>query len=143
MPRSIVSFGMLLALAFAMTVASLKLLAGSGPPSFTATAISRPMIVKILPLAASFFSFLCLIFANFECPDITSPFKPRLRRLSLSQNQVFRRTHVFLTIAFFKQIINWQFEYRISTAVSASGVRSQFRRTDIVAWQPEAKHSSS
>ena len=28
------------------------------------------IIVKIFPLAASFFSFLCLMFANFECPDI-------------------------------------------------------------------------
>ena len=46
------------------------LLAGSGPPSFTATAISRPIIVKIFPFAASFFSFLCLILANLECPDI-------------------------------------------------------------------------
>ena len=54
-----------------ITCASLKLLDGSGPPSFTATAISLPIIVKILPFAASFFSFLCLILANFECPDIT------------------------------------------------------------------------
>lgn len=42
----------------------------SGPPSFTATAISLPIMVKIFPFAASFFSFLCLIFANLECPDI-------------------------------------------------------------------------
>ncbi len=71
MPLSMVSLGMLLAFALAITWASLKLFAGSGPPSFTATAISLPMIVKIFPFAASFFSFLCLIFANFECPDIS------------------------------------------------------------------------
>ena len=34
----------------------------------------RPEImVKIFPFAASFFSFLCLILANFECPDICFP----------------------------------------------------------------------
>jgi hypothetical protein len=65
-----VSFGMLLDFALAITWANLELLAGSAPPSFTATAISLPKMVKILPLAASFFSFLCLIFANFECPDM-------------------------------------------------------------------------
>ena len=69
-PLSMVSLGILFAFALAMTWASLKLLAGSGPPSFTATAISLPIMVKIFPFAASFFSFLCLIFANFECPDI-------------------------------------------------------------------------
>ena len=48
------------------------LFAGSGPPpSFTATASSLPIFVKIFPFAASFFSFLCLIFANLECPDIS------------------------------------------------------------------------
>ena len=67
---SIVSLGMLLAFAFAITSLNFPLLLGSGPPALTATAISRPIIVKIFPFAASFFSFLCLIFANFECPDI-------------------------------------------------------------------------
>src|SRR5699024_4851984 len=70
MPRSMVSLGMLLAFALAMTSRSLLLLAGSGPPSFTATTISRPIIVKIFPFLASFFSFLCFMFANFECPDM-------------------------------------------------------------------------
>ena len=70
MPLSMVSLGMLFAFAFAMTSLSLLLLAGSGPPSFTAITISRPIIVKIFPFFASFFSFLCLILANFECPDI-------------------------------------------------------------------------
>ena len=75
MPRSMVSLGILLAFAFAITWASLKLLLGSGPPSFTATAISLPRMVKIFPLAASFLSFLCLIFSNFECPtSFLSPF---------------------------------------------------------------------
>ena len=73
MPLSIVSFGTLLALAFAITSRSLELLLGSAPPSLTATAISLPITVNILPLAASFFSFLCFILANFECPDILTP----------------------------------------------------------------------
>jgi hypothetical protein len=30
-----------------------------------------PILVKILPLAASVFSFLCLIFAHLLCPDIS------------------------------------------------------------------------
>ena len=68
---SIVSLGILFDLALAITSLSLPLLAGSGPPAFTATAISLPIIVNIFPFAASFFSFLCLILANFECPDIS------------------------------------------------------------------------
>ena len=36
----------------------------------SAIASSRPIFVNIFPFAASFFSFLCLILANFECPDI-------------------------------------------------------------------------
>ena len=60
-----VSFGMLLDFAFAITSRNLLLLEGSElPPSFTATAISLPIFVKIFPFAASFFSFLCLILAN-------------------------------------------------------------------------------
>ena len=67
-----VSFGMLLDFAFAITSRNLLLLEGSElPPSFTATAISLPIFVKIFPFAASFFSFLCLILANFECPDMS------------------------------------------------------------------------
>ena len=51
---SIVSFGMLLDFAFAITSLNLLLLEGSElPPSFTATAISLPIFVKIFPLAAS------------------------------------------------------------------------------------------
>ena len=65
-----VSFGMLFAFALAITSRSLLLFAGSGPPSFTAITISRPIMVKILPFLASFFSFLCLILANLECPDM-------------------------------------------------------------------------
>ena len=68
--RLILSFGMLFAFAFAMTSRNLLLLSGSGPPSLTATAISLPMTVKIFPFFASFFSFLCLMFANLLCPDV-------------------------------------------------------------------------
>lgn len=45
--------GILLAFALATTSLSLLLFAGSAPPSFTATAISLPRIVKIFPLAAA------------------------------------------------------------------------------------------
>ena len=44
----IVSFGILFAFAFAITSRSLLLFAGSGPPSFTATAISRPSGTAII-----------------------------------------------------------------------------------------------
>jgi len=67
---SIVSLGILFDLAFAITSLNLLLLLGSGPPSLTATISSLPNLVKTLPFAASFFSFLCLMLANFECPDI-------------------------------------------------------------------------
>ena len=78
------------AFAFAITSRSLLLFAGSGPPSFTATAISRPITVKILPFAASFLSFLCLILANFECPDIfNSPSFLLLSSFGFSTSVIF------------------------------------------------------
>ena len=47
-----------------------ELLSGLEPPSRTAIAISRPILVKILPRAASALPFLFLIFAHLEWPDI-------------------------------------------------------------------------
>ena len=44
--------------AFAITSRRRLLFAGSEPPSLTATAISRPITVKIFPFAASFLSFV-------------------------------------------------------------------------------------
>mgnify|MGYP000041826627 CR=1 FL=1 len=48
--------------------------AGSAlPPSFTATASSRPILVKIFALAPSAFSFFRLMLFHFECPDMFQP----------------------------------------------------------------------
>ena len=57
MERLMLSLGMLLYFALAMTSRSLALSAGSGPPALTAMAISRPILVKILPRAASVLPF--------------------------------------------------------------------------------------
>ena len=67
---SIVSLGILAALHLVTTCLSLLLLLTSGPPSLTATIISLPSLVNILPLAASLAAFLWAMLANFECPDI-------------------------------------------------------------------------
>ena len=129
-PRSIVSLGILLALALAITCASLKLLAGSGPPSLTATAISRPMIVKIFPLAASFFSFLCLMFANFECPDIIYP--PHflcivLRSYSLPFGCA---STLWIIRSFTSRILNTYPSYSNSKSSPSSGICSNLEITN-------------
>ena len=68
------SLGIFAAFAFAITSASLLLVYGSGLP-FAATANSLPILVNILPLTASVFAFLFLIFAHLLCPDIVySPY---------------------------------------------------------------------
>jgi len=72
MTRSMLSDGTLEAFALAMTSRSFPLLAGSGPPSLTATAISRPILVKTLARWLSVFSFFLLILFHLECPDIFS-----------------------------------------------------------------------
>ena len=73
MTRSMLSLGTLLALALAMASRSLELEAGSGPPSLTATEISRPHLVKILAFAPSVLSFLRLMLFHLECPDLVCP----------------------------------------------------------------------
>ena len=79
MMRSMLSFGTLLAFALAMQSFSFELEAGSGPPpSFTATASSRPILVKIFAFAPSVFSFLRLILFHLECPDISNPPKNKI-----------------------------------------------------------------
>ena len=55
-------------------LAGLEFAAGSAlPPSFTATASSRPILVKIFALAPSAFSFFRLMLFHFECPDMFQP----------------------------------------------------------------------
>ena len=50
-------------------------LTGQNPRFARFSGIRTDRLVKIFPFAASFFSFLCLMFANFECPDIfNSPY---------------------------------------------------------------------
>ena len=71
MARLMFSFGMLFIFALAMQSRKRELVLGSGPPpSLIATASSLPILVKILPLAASVFSFFLLIVDHLECPDI-------------------------------------------------------------------------
>ena len=66
MQRSMLSLGILQALALAMQSRSLPLEAGSGPPSLTATEISRATLVKILALAASEAPFFRLMLFHLE-----------------------------------------------------------------------------
>ena len=67
MIRWMLSLGTLLALALAISAASLELEAGLPPPSLTATAISRPILVKTLARAPSVFSFLRLMLFHLLC----------------------------------------------------------------------------
>ena len=68
------SFGMFAAFALAMTSFSLLFCAGSAlPPAFTAITISRPILVKILPFAASVLAFLFLMVDHLLCPDMDDP----------------------------------------------------------------------
>lgn len=60
--RSIVSFGQLAAFAWAMAKASRELDAGSGPPSFADTAISRANLVNMAP----FFAAIATLLAFFQ-----------------------------------------------------------------------------
>ena len=60
MARSTLSLGIFTALAFWMTARNLELLAGSGPPSFTAITMSLPIRVKALLMADQRFIFRAL-----------------------------------------------------------------------------------
>src|SRR5213078_3288655 len=70
MARSIVSLGMLPALASRMALRRRALASGSPPPVRAATVISLMNLVKSLPRLASVAPFLCLMLCHFECPDI-------------------------------------------------------------------------
>ena len=63
---SILSLGTLFDLAFAIRSLSFALPAGSAPPCLTTTAISLPIFVNILALAASVAPFFLLMFSHFE-----------------------------------------------------------------------------
>src|SRR5882672_11217104 len=76
MARSIVSLGMLPALASRIALRRRALASGSPPPVRAATVISLMNLVKSLPRLASVAPFLCLIECHFECPDIElSPYE--------------------------------------------------------------------
>src|SRR3954471_147857 len=70
MARSMLSFGMLAALASATAARSRGLPAGSPPPMRAATVISFRMRVKILPRLASAAPFLCLMVLHLLWPDM-------------------------------------------------------------------------
>jgi len=59
--RSMFSFGMLTALAWSIASLSLKLVAGSPPPSRAAKVTIFPALVKTLARFASWMAFLCFI----------------------------------------------------------------------------------
>src|SRR3989337_400035 len=63
------SFGMDACRAFSTAFWSARLLAGSGPPSRTATMIARVSFVNSWPRFASVAFFLCLIDAHLLWPD--------------------------------------------------------------------------
>src|SRR5262249_31584164 len=89
MARSIVSFGMLPALASEIAFRKRALASGSPPPVRAATVNSLMNLVKSLPRLASSAPFLCLIECHFECPDI-------LNQLSLliGSGLNFRRQYI-------------------------------------------------
>src|SRR5204862_1061424 len=70
MARSMLSFGMLFALASAMAARRRGLPMGSPPPLRAATVSSLRMRVKTLPRFASAAPFLCLIVLHLLWPDI-------------------------------------------------------------------------
>src|SRR5699024_8766767 len=70
MMRWMLSLGTLLALALVMSAASLELDAGLAPPSLTATAISRPILVETLARAPAVFVFLRLVLCHLLCPEV-------------------------------------------------------------------------
>src|SRR5688572_27908701 len=83
MLRSTLSFGMFAARAFRRARRRRGLFLGSGPPNFTALMISFVTREKTLPLMASAFPFLCLMFAHLLCPAIIMI----LRNINLKQRK--------------------------------------------------------
>src|SRR5437660_5364076 len=72
MARSIVSLGMLPALASEIALRKRAFASGSPPPVRAATVNSFMNLVKSFPRLASSAPFLCLIECHFECPDISN-----------------------------------------------------------------------
>ena len=70
MARSILSLGMLSALAAAIARRRRGFLSGSGKPDLAAMVISRASLAKILAFLASWAPLRYIMFLNWECPDI-------------------------------------------------------------------------
>src|SRR3989344_5804305 len=69
--RSMLSVGILKFRARSTARRSLGFVAGSPPPSLAATLTARASLENKFPRLASVAAFLCLIWAHFECPDIS------------------------------------------------------------------------
>src|SRR5512147_1088286 len=89
MARSMLSAGMLTALAASTAVRSRGLPVRSPPPTRAATVISRMSLVKARPRCASTLAFLCLMLAHLLCPDMTAP--PGLRESYHSAEKLAKR----------------------------------------------------
>src|SRR5262245_66093702 len=70
MERVMLSFGTLSARASRMALASLRFMSGLPPPSLAAIWIARQSFDQSLPRRASAAPFLCLMVAQWECPDM-------------------------------------------------------------------------
>src|SRR5579864_5162790 len=68
--RVMLSFGTLSARASRIALASLRFMSGFPPPSLAAIWIARQSFDQSLPRRASAVPFLCLMVAQWECPDM-------------------------------------------------------------------------
>src|SRR5438477_10267080 len=73
MARSIVSLGMLAALALSIAYRSDRFSDGFPPPERAAMMMCRASLLQRLPRRLSTTAFLCLIRAQCECPAMTHP----------------------------------------------------------------------
>src|ERR1700689_2394720 len=71
--RSILSLGIFSAFAERMAVRRRGFESGSAPPTRAAMVPSRITFLMALPRFASVATFLCLMVAHLECPDIVYP----------------------------------------------------------------------
>ena len=76
MVLSMVSRRILAPSALSIAVRNAGLLAGSAPPDFTATLISRSTLVKILARLASCPALRCLMLAHLLCPAMLTLLRP-------------------------------------------------------------------
>src|SRR2546421_7541918 len=67
------SFGMLTERALSMAYRSFRFIAGSPPPWRAAMMMARLSLLNSLPRLASIAPFLCLMVAQWECPDMAPP----------------------------------------------------------------------